>query len=372
MYAKEFDILFNNYKSKERVPIQCEDCQSNNLRIKEKVKASIVKYGYWLCRSCSMKRSHTKNPTSDKTKQKQRIGRLGKKHSDASKQQMTRAKLSFYQTPQGTKLKKKLSILTSQGHAKNKFENAKRQGWYESKKAQKKVFYGSSYELRLCWQLDQDDQVKIYSTQIPYKMNDKGRCLDFLVEYWDGTKKAIEVKPQTRLNEQANIEQINDSREYAKANGWSFEVCTELYFNMTGRELRIWADEYRSKTGEVDYVSQRKELDRKKANRHYANVISQDTLVIFCEYCQEEHHPLRLTHDKNIARNGRYICERKGGHIAGSQPKKKKINPHASYGKKECTKCHAVKIFDEFGFDKSRSDGYANRCKLCRTKGTKV
>lgn len=69
-----------------------------------------------------------------------------------------------------------------------------------------------------------------------------------------------------------------------------------------------------------------------------------------------------------MSNNGRYICEKEGGFIAGSKPKKKKENPYSVDGKKECTQCKGIKPFKEFGFDKSRSDGYANRCKVCRIK----
>jgi hypothetical protein len=97
-------------------------------------------------------------------------------------------------------------------------------------------------------------------------------------------------------------------------------------------------------------------------------VIAQDKVTVWCDYCGENHEALRLTHDKNLARNGRYICEREGGHIAGSKPKKKKVNPYAAEGKKECVRCHEVKLFEEFGVDGSRSDGYACRCRQCRSE----
>jgi hypothetical protein len=103
-----------------------------------------------------------------------------------------------------------------------------------------------------------------------------------------------------------------------------------------------------------------------RVKKYYAEKIATDKVQVFCEYCQVTHEALRLTHDKNIARNGRYICEREGGHIAGSRPKKKKDNPHAASGCKECLGCKQVLSFSEYGADKSRSDGYASKCKECR------
>jgi len=105
-----------------------------------------------------------------------------------------------------------------------------------------------------------------------------------------------------------------------------------------------------------------------RVKKHYAEKIATDKVSVFCEYCQATHEALRLTHDKNIARNGRYICEREGGHIAGSRPKPhlRKANPHAADGKKECLGCKQVLSFSDYGTDKGRADGYASKCKECR------
>jgi hypothetical protein len=113
-------------------------------------------------------------------------------------------------------------------------------------------------------------------------------------------------------------------------------------------------------------LAEKRAACNERVKKHYAEKIATDKVQVFCEYCQTTHEALRLTHDKNIARNGRYICEREGGHIAGSRPKKKKINPHAADGKKECLGCKQVLPFSEYGADKSRSDGYASKCKECR------
>ena len=197
--------------------------------------------------------------------------------------------------------------------------------------------------------------------------------MDCLVTYMDGNKKSIEVKPESRLCEQASIDQINDSKEFAESQGWSFEVYTEKTFEMTDKELRDWSDMVRTRTGDFDWVEFRKELNRKKAKRHYLNKIAADKVTVLCEYCKEEHTPLRKTHDRNVARNGRYICEREGGHIAGSKPKPslRKENPHAAEGRKECLACRAVLELSEFGEDKSRRDGLSSRCRRCRSASAK-
>ena len=300
---------------------------------------------------------------------KENIGRSlkGIKRSAETREKMSVAKLEFYKTQKGLSLKKKLSHLASQAHAENKFENKNRQGWHQSGKAGL-IFYGSSYELRLCHELDADPSVKTYRTQISYQAGERGRCLDCLVTYTDGNNKSIEVKPESRLCEQANIDQINDSRKFAESQGWNFEVYTEKTFGMTNKELRDWSDVVRSNMGDFDWVAFRKELNQKKANNYYHKNIANDKVTVFCSFCQMDHTPLRLTHDKNIARNGRYICEREGGHMAGSRPKPhlQKDNPHLADGNKECLKCKVILDLAEFGVDKGRRDGLSSRCKKCR------
>ena len=46
----------------------------------------------------------------------------------------------------------------------------------------------------------------------------------------------------------------------------------------------------------------------------------------------------------------------------------RKQNPYAIDGKKECNACKEIKLFCEFGIDKTKFDGYATRCKICRAK----
>lgn len=108
-----------------------------------------------------------------------------------------------------------------------------------------------------------------------------------------------------------------------------------------------------------------------RVKKYYHSHIATDKVQVFCEYCQVTHEALRLTYDKNIARNGRYICEREGGHIAGSRPKKKKVNPYEAERKKECLGCRQVLPFSDYGTDKGRADGYAGKCKECRRVAAK-
>lgn len=108
-------------------------------------------------------------------------------------------------------------------------------------------------------------------------------------------------------------------------------------------------------------LAEKRAACNERASKFYDTHIATDKVSVFCEYCQATHEALRLTYDKNIARNGKYICEREGGHIAGSRPKPhlKKINPYEAEGKKECNTCRSVLPLDSFSSGKSI-------CKACR------
>ncbi len=230
------------------------------------------------------------------------------------------------------------------------------------------VYCDSSYEIKAALILDTDPNVLTYVSHRGFKNRyGKKRFLDFLITMTNGTKKITEIKPFRRLEEYK--EQIEDNREYAIKNNYDFEIWTENELGFQSEhDATKWADHYLSTINGMDYVAARKQLNNEKVKRHYKEKISQDKVSIFCEFCQVEHTPLRLTYDKNIARNGRYICEKEGGKIAGSRPKKKKENPYAVDGKKQCNKCNEIKRFEEFSPDKTKTDGYSTRCKTCRAE----
>lgn len=227
------------------------------------------------------------------------------------------------------------------------------------------VYCCSSYELKACLILDNDDNVSFYETQIHFSVDGRKRIIDFLVAYKNGEKKIIEVKPIRRIVQFQ--EQIQDNEHYAKENGYDFEIWTEEQLGFKNDwEAKVWADGYLSKIHNLNYTKYRKDMTVKRTKKYYRKHIAQDKVEVWCNYCNATHTPLRLTHDKNIARNGRYICEKEGGHIAGQKPKKKKENPFAAENKKQCNQCQQVLPFESFGIDKTKSDGCATRCKECR------
>jgi hypothetical protein len=188
--------------------------------------------------------------------------------------------------------------------------------------------------------------------------------MDFLVHLKDGSKKMIEVKPERRIVQFQ--EQIEDGKRHAGQNGYEFVIWTEKELGFASEYFATkWADEYLSTIKPVDFVAIRKELDLKKAKKHYHKKIATQKITFHCSYCAEDHEVLQLTHERNIKKNGRFICHQENA----EKPKpgiNKKDNPFATEGKKQCVRCEDVKLFEEFGSDKSRRDGYASRCKICR------
>lgn len=91
-----------------------------------------------------------------------------------------------------------------------------------------------------------------------------------------------------------------------------------------------------------------------------------DKVPVECKFCNKTHEVLPKTYEKNVARNGHYVCEPKNGRRIGQSLIKK--NPYASQGKKQCTKCSSVKLLEEFGRDKNRPDGLSRQCKECRRR----
>ena len=244
----------------------------------------------------------------------------------------------------------------------------RRHGYYETKKGKPKViYYQSSYELRAATLLDDMENVRFYTTQVPFSIRGNKRIIDFLVTWVDGSISIIEIKPERRLDEFKD--QLDDNRFLADSKGWSMQIWGETELGFTSEHyITKWADEFLSQIQPVNYVQERKERNLSKAAKHYRSKIATNTVTVFCQYCNEEHTALKLTHDRNIARNGRYICEREGGHIAGSKPKLslRKVNPYASEGKKQCKDCERILEFASFSPDKTKTDGYCTLCKECR------
>jgi hypothetical protein len=270
----------------------------------------------------------------------------------------------------------KLSANCAEQNRLGVFKHSHIRGYFTSEKCQSEIYYSSSYELRCLYLLENDLNVASFRRAETFiDSNNKSRNPDIYVVYTDGTVEILEVKPDKRFQKEADVKkQIDETAKFAASKGIKFSVWSERNSGLKNDHAIIqWAKKFIAETtGNIYWLEKQKQNNKKKAKKHYDNVVAKNTVTVWCDFCKQNHQPLRLTYDKNIDRNGRYICEREGGHISGSKPKLHLIkeNPYANENKKQCSACKEIKSFDEFGTDKSRRDGYATRCKVCRAKGS--
>jgi len=268
--------------------------------------------------------------------------------------------------------KEKLSAKCAAQNQRGDFKHSHIRGYFRSEKCKAEVYYGSSYELRCMYLLENDPQVRSYRRADVFIDRDgRSRNPDLHVEHIDDTVEILEIKPESRFQKEDAVQkQIEETTVYAAQNGYQFSVWSEKDSGLDNDKAIInWAKKHIAETtGNTDWIEKQLANNRKKSKKYYHKHIAQDKVEVFCKFCNETHTPLRLTYEKNIERNGEYICEKHGGHLAGKKPGKKKVNPYAAEGKKQCNRCKDIKLFEEFGEDKSKSDGFATRCKKCRAE----
>lgn len=106
-----------------------------------------------------------------------------------------------------------------------------KEGYHKSCKAGR-VFYRSSYELKYYKILDKDKRVISYIVEpfkIPYKFgkSTKNYKPDILVEYADGTKVLIEIKPLVFVDKPKNVAKRKSAIAYCKINNMKYRLVTE-------------------------------------------------------------------------------------------------------------------------------------------------
>ncbi len=107
-----------------------------------------------------------------------------------------------------------------------------KQGYFYSKKNNKKLHYRSSYELIAYQILEQMTVVKSYETEpfaiLYYFEGFKHRTIpDILVTYKTGLKEFIEVKALWRIEDNVEIAKFSAVENYAKENNMNFSIWTE-------------------------------------------------------------------------------------------------------------------------------------------------
>jgi hypothetical protein len=108
-------------------------------------------------------------------------------------------------------------------------------GTYLSSKGAGECRYRSGWELTVMQLLDDDKKVASWSYEkviIPYVSNVRTGKIrryfpDFFVEYVDGTRRLLEVKPSRRVHQPKVAKKLSAAHEWCRANGCTLDVITE-------------------------------------------------------------------------------------------------------------------------------------------------
>lgn len=265
--------------------------------------------------------------------------------------------------------RQKNSETTAKLHAQGVFKNAHMRGYFQSKKNGGEVYFGSSYELRCMFELEDNVEVKSYKRCEAFKApNGNWRNPDLWIEFVDGHSEIWEVKPCEFTEKTEVLAQLKDTMAYAFERGVSTRVWTEKNSSLgCDRKITAWARKYMAEhQGDDSWVNKKVEQCKQTHARFYQRHIANDKVEVWCEYCKTMHTALRFTYDQNIKRNGTYICERYGGHLAGKKRKGlKKTNPYLAEGKKQCSTCSEILPLEQFAKRVISWDGKAPLCKKC-------
>lgn len=368
MNNNEFMAMYGNVSQKTKVLVKCKCGVEKNI-YREKAKDNIDNNGEYRCGSCSATKWHSENPMSEETKEKLKKGRLGKKHTEESKLEMSKSKKEYFKTEEGKLAKVKLSALAAEQHKSKKFNRSKRKILYISAKHNNDIrVCNSSYEFIACEDfLETNADIVYYETQVFYQVENRSRSLDILITYRDGSKKAIEIKPKSRLNEADHVDQLLDSAANAEVNGYIFEIWTEDELGIKNiKEATARADEYRKKNYLIDYSEYRKARKKISVKKHYDSKITIDKVIIFCDFCKSYHSRLRKTYEKNVKKNNRYICIRENGHNIGSLSKDHRKVQLDESGLKQCQGACGLKLSLD-NFSPNGEGKYYSKCKVCHS-----
>jgi hypothetical protein len=181
-------------------------------------------------------------------------GMLGKHHSEETKQKMSEAisgrtyseehrsnissgrkRMLEEQGGFSQEHREKISKATIQQYKEGFDPNTHHlKGKHQSPKAGN-IHFRSSYEKKAYLKLDEDENVKTYLIEEvsvdyihPNKKITSQYLIDILVEYCDGTKKLIEIKPEKMLEDSVVQAKIESAKTKSSELGYEFEVWTEM------------------------------------------------------------------------------------------------------------------------------------------------
>lgn len=118
----------------------------------------------------------------------------------------------------------------------------RKRGVYLSKKMGVEMTYRSGWELVYFQHLDSDENVKEFFSEpfkIPYVSNVRSKKLrnyipDLLVVFVDGSRKLIEVKPTSKLDQPVNVKKFNAARQWCNDQATEFVLVTEVDLKRLG------------------------------------------------------------------------------------------------------------------------------------------
>ena len=261
-------------------------------------------------------------------------------------------------------------------HQNGIFRHSHVRGHFKSRKNDAEVYFGSSYELRCIFLLENDRGVKGYRRCEAFEAAGGWRNPDLWIDFSDGHSEIWEIKPKEMLVLPAVIQQIEDSRGYASARSAGFRVWTENDSGLDGeRKIIAWAKEYlRAEQGDDYYLNKTRETNRRKRKVFYQKHIANNKIDVVCDYCHVTHTVLKMSYEKNVRKNGKYVCMWLGGHLSGKKPKLslRKENPYLSDGKKECSCCRRVLELGAFHVRRASRDGLCATCKKCDSAKARI
>lgn len=132
--------------------------------------------------------------------------------------------------------------MPAKGKRRKRRRKGRKRGVYLSSKMKVEMTYRSGWELAYFQYLDtQSDVAEFYSEsiKIPYVSNQKTKKTrnyipDLLVVYVDGSKKLIEIKPKSKLDQAINVKKFNAARQWCTGLGTEFVIVTEVELKSLG------------------------------------------------------------------------------------------------------------------------------------------
>ncbi len=198
---------------------------------------------------------------SDETKQKQSDAMTGREYTEDHCEHISEGRKKMLEETGGftREHRENISKATLRQYAAGfdpKLHHLK--GIHESPKAGK-VRYRSSYEKKAYLKLDADETVKTYRPEVvtvkylhPKKGITSSYIIDLEVEYTDGTKRLIEIKPAKWLTNVVVKAKIEAGMVEAQRLGIDFEIWTELsLFGHVYNDKRIRDFANKVKSGEL-------------------------------------------------------------------------------------------------------------------------